>query len=180
MENILAKIQAQVKVPKGNYNEFGRYNYRSAEDILEAVKPIVNPMGFSIICSDSIVEIGGRIYVEAMATLTDGKVTFSTKALAREEETKKGMDAAQITGSASSYARKYALNGLFALNDVNDPDATNTHGKELSRNAMSFVDAVNACETIESLEKLYLEHKASISGRQEIINLFTNRKLQLQ
>src|SRR5690554_3735031 len=110
----LIKIQNELKAPKGQTNKFGGYKYRSAEDILEAVKPILFAHDCTLTISDAIVNLGDRYYIEATATLTnaEGKVAQTT-AFAREEETKKGMDAAQITGSASSYARKYALNGLF-------------------------------------------------------------------
>lgn len=128
----LADIQARLKAPKGQFNSFGGYKYRSAEDILEAVKPLLKEVGAVLTLSDEIVAVGDRIYVAATARFlsTNGSPEISVKAYAREEATKKGMDGAQITGSASSYARKYALNGLFAIDDTKDPDATNTHGKE--------------------------------------------------
>lgn len=128
---ILQSIQAELKAPKGQTNKFGGYRYRSAEDILEAVKPLLNKYNSYLTVSDDIVEVGGRVYVKAIATLHEshkGEIA-STTAFAREAEVKKGMDDAQITGSASSYARKYALNGLFAIDDTKDPDATNDHGK---------------------------------------------------
>lgn len=123
----LINIQQSLNAPKERRNEFGKYNYRSAEDILKAVKPLLLENGCVLLLSDDVKEMGGRIYVEATATLVnqDG-VTFSVKGLAREEETKKGMDASQITGTASSYARKYALNGLFAIDDGVDADRLNT------------------------------------------------------
>lgn len=123
----LINIQQSLNAPKERRNEFGKYNYRSAEDILKAVKPLLNENGCVLLLSDDIKEMNGRFYVEATATLVnqDG-VTFSVKGLAREEETKKGMDASQITGTASSYARKYALNGLFAIDDGVDADRLNT------------------------------------------------------
>jgi len=127
--NPLAEIQAKLKAPKGQFNSFGKYHYRSAEDILEAVKKVVNPMGFSITLTDSVGEVGGRIYVQSIATLYNGELEYQATGFAREEETKKGMDGSQITGSASSYARKIALNGLFAIDDTKDSDATNDHGK---------------------------------------------------
>jgi hypothetical protein len=127
--NPLAEIQAKLKAPKGQFNSFGKYHYRSAEDILEAVKKVVNPMGFSITLTDSVGEVGGRIYVQSIATLYNGELEYQATGFAREEETKKGMDGSQITGAASSYARKYALNGLFAIDDTKDSDATNDHGK---------------------------------------------------
>ena len=126
----LIMIQQGLKAPKNQRNTFGNYNYRSAEDILEAVKPLLSEQGCTLTISDEMVEIGGRVYVRATATLTSEKESVQTTAFAREEETKKGMDAAQITGSASSYARKYALNGLFCIDDTKDPDSTNQHGKD--------------------------------------------------
>lgn len=124
---MLAKIQSLVKAPKGQLNKFGNYKYRSCEDIVEAVKLVINPLGYYLTLMDEIVLIGTRVYVKATATLSNGEQTYSATAYAREEETKKGMDAAQVTGAASSYARKYALNGLFAIDDTKDADATNNH-----------------------------------------------------
>lgn len=127
----LVEIQKELKAPKNQENKFGGYKYRSAEDILEAAKKILPQKGCYLTITDTIEMIGNRVYVVATATLTNSEgQSVSTRAYAREEETKKGMDAAQITGSASSYARKYALNGLFCIDDTRDPDATNTHGKE--------------------------------------------------
>jgi hypothetical protein len=126
----LGYIQVNLKVPKGQLNKFGNYRYRSAEDILETTKSLLNATGCSLVISDTIQGVGDRHYVQATATLIDSnKDTISVTAYAREASDKKGMDAAQITGSASSYARKYALNGLFAIDDTKDPDSTNTHGK---------------------------------------------------
>lgn len=123
----LISIQAALKAPKGQRNTFGNYNYRSCEDILEALKPLLKQEGLLLTISDSIEFIGNRFYVKATATVADGDKTVSVTAYAREEETKKGMDGSQITGAASSYARKYALNGLFAIDDTKDADATNKH-----------------------------------------------------
>jgi hypothetical protein len=116
----LVKIQKELKAPKSQKNNFGNYNYRSCEDILEAVKPYLGE--FALLLTDEMVEVGGRIYVKAVAELTDGKEAVSVQAFARESETKKGMDESQITGAASSYARKYALNGLFCIDDTKDAD----------------------------------------------------------
>ena len=128
----LVKIQAELKAPKNQTNNFGKYKYRSAEDIIEAVKPILNKYGTALVVSDEVVQVGDRIYIKATATLLDGTDdSISVNGWAREEEVKKGMDAAQITGSASSYARKYALNGLFAIDDTKDSDATNEHKDEV-------------------------------------------------
>jgi hypothetical protein len=126
----LIMIQQGLKAPKNQRNTFGNYNYRSAEDILEAVKPLLAEQVCTLTISDEMVEVGNRVYVRATVTLTSEKESVQTTAFAREEETKKGMDAAQITGSASSYARKYALNGLFCIDDTKDPDSTNKHEKE--------------------------------------------------
>ena len=119
---VLQAIQSELVAPKGQYNSFGKYNYRSAEDILEALKPILKKHNAAITLSDEIVYIEGRYYVEASVTLFAEGEAIGAKASAREEETKKGMDGSQITGTASSYARKYALNGLFAIDDNKDPD----------------------------------------------------------
>ena len=131
----LQGIQSSLKAPKGQTNKFGGYRYRSAEDILEALKPLLGEWGCSLVIQDEMVEVGGRVYVKASANIidNDSESVLSTTAFAREAEVKKGMDDAQITGSASSYARKYALNGLFAIDDTKDPDATNTHGKDRSQ-----------------------------------------------
>lgn len=116
----LAVIQKELKAPKGQLNKFGNYNYRSCEDIVEAVKPLLN--GLTLTISDEVVNIGTRYYVKATATLSDGESNISVSAFAREAEEKKGMDSAQVTGACSSYARKYALNGLFAIDDTKDAD----------------------------------------------------------
>jgi len=116
----LARIQLALNAPKGQFNEFSQFSYRSAEDILKAVKPLLN--GLVLRLDDDVKLIGDRYYVVASATITDGKEVITSKAFAREELTKKGMDAAQITGSASSYARKYALSALFAVTDGQDLD----------------------------------------------------------
>lgn len=130
-EKLLA-IQSELKVPKGQYNSFGGYKYRSCEDIVEAVKPILAKHGCTLTMTDEIESVGDRFYVRAMVTLADVETEqmHSVIAFAREDKDKKGMDGSQITGAASSYARKYALNGLFAIDDTKDADATNTHGKD--------------------------------------------------
>jgi len=127
----LVKIQAELKAPKNQTNNFGKYKYRSAEDIIEAVKPILNKYGTALTISDEVVQLGERFYIKATASLLHLDERISVYGWAREEEVKKGMDAAQITGSASSYARKYALNGLFAIDDTKDSDATNNHQDEV-------------------------------------------------
>ena len=146
----LLQVQSDLKAPKGQYNSFGKYNYRSAEDILEAVKPLLHNEGLVQTISDEIVSVGDRIYVKSTVTLYDAESdeSLSASALAREDETKKGMDSSQITGSTSSYARKYALNGMYAIDDTKDSDATNTGPKK--------TEATEAMEkaTMEEIEAL--------------------------
>ncbi|EOA3459108.1 ERF family protein [Enterococcus hirae] len=120
-EKVLALIY-ELKAPKGQKNTFGKYNYRSAEDILEAVKPIAHKYGLVPNLTDTIVFIGDRYYVKAIASITDGVDTMHSEGYAREPESKKGMDESQITGTASSYARKYAMNGLYQIDDTKDAD----------------------------------------------------------
>ena len=120
----LSKVQSELKAPKGQYNSFGKYKYRSCEDILEAVKPLNAKHGVVLTVGDEVVEISNRFYVKATATFVDiesGEKIINT-ALAREDDSKKGMDGSQITGTASSYARKYCLNGLFCIDDTKDAD----------------------------------------------------------
>lgn len=129
MENLI-KIQSELKAPKNQKNTFGGYNYRSCEDILEAVKPLLKQYNCLLTITDELVNIGERYYIKATATIKDETSSMTVSGFAREEETKKGMDASQITGACSSYARKYALNGLFLIDDNKDSDATNKHGKD--------------------------------------------------
>ena len=127
----LVKVQSELKAPKSQYNSFGKYSYRNCEDILEALKPILNEVKAIVNISDEVVLIGDRYYIKATVKFIDAETgeMVEASAMAREEETKKGMDASQLTGSTSSYARKYALNGLFAIDDTKDSDTTNTHNK---------------------------------------------------
>ena len=131
----LANIQSELEVPKKHFNSFGNYNYRNAEDILDAVKPLCIKYKAVLTISDTIVERGGRIYVMAVASLnnleSDNKIYVTS--YAREEEEKKGMSESQITGSASSYARKYALNGLFCIDDVKDSDSHDNSSKTVNK-----------------------------------------------
>jgi hypothetical protein len=128
----LLSVQTKLKAPKSQYNAFGKYSYRNCEDILEAVKPICAEVKATVYLSDEIEMIGDRYYVKATATFVDVESGegIVVHAYAREEESKKGMDGSQVTGASSSYARKYALNGLFDIDDTKDSDTTNTHGKE--------------------------------------------------
>jgi lysine/ornithine N-monooxygenase len=120
-------IQSELKAPKGQFNSFGKYNYRSCEDIVEAVKPLLAKYKYHLNMSDEVIGVGNRVYIKATCRVMEGdKVIAESSALAREAEIKKGMDDSQITGTASSYARKYALNGLFAIDDTKDAD-TDAH-----------------------------------------------------
>jgi len=133
MKNLIAKmvkIQSELKAPKNQTNAFGKYKYRSCEDIIEALKPLLARENLYMNISDEIIEVGGKNYVKATATIFDGEDSILSSAVARESVDKKGMDDAQQTGATSSYARKYSLNGLFGIDDQKDADATNTHGKD--------------------------------------------------
>ena len=140
MHEKLLKIQQDLHVPKSRKNTFGGYNYRSCEDIVEAVKPLAASEGFYLILTDEVVDVGGRLFIKATAKLLDGQSAFTADGWAEIAPEKKGMDVAQITGAASSYARKYALNGLLAIDDVQDADATNTHDKEPKKVSGTKID----------------------------------------
>lgn len=175
----LVKIQSELKVPKGQYNSFGGYKYRSCEDILEAVKPLLAKTGCALILTDEITVEDGWHYITATARLINsaGQV-IETQGHAREEAQRKGYDASQLSGSASSYARKYALNGLFAIDDTKDSDATNTHGKEAVKSPTSFdeiiamnIDIVSDIAKIAKdaenkviLQRLYKENKEVLTA----------------
>lgn len=134
----LITIQSTLKAPKSQFNAFGNYKYRKVEDILEAVKPIMSNLGCTLVMTDDIEMVGNRIYVKATATLKNSKGEIEiTTGYAREEETKKRMDGSQITGAASSYARKYALNGLFAIDDNADSDTTNIGNQQSQQKVKS-------------------------------------------
>ena len=126
----LIKVQSELKAPKGQFNSFGKYKYRNCEDILEAVKPLLTKYGLALMLTDSIQEVAGVLFVNAKAKVWDSEGTsVEVTAQAGIDPDKKGMDISQTFGSASSYARKYALNGLFLIDDTKDADATNTHDK---------------------------------------------------
>lgn len=148
----LIKVQSELKAPKGQFNSFGKYKYRSAEDILEALKPVLAENGLLLTLSDEIVVNSNRYYVRAEAMITDGTDVFSVTASAREPEDKKGMDSSQITGTASSYARKYALNGLFLIDDTKDSD-TNEYQTQVRQQASAFDETIKQHkQTIEKFE----------------------------
>jgi len=142
----LAQIQGSLKAPKNQFNSFGKYSYRNQEDILEAVKPLLKGLVLNV--SDEIILIGDRYYVKATATLTNGTDSISASAFARESETKTGMDLAQLTGSTSSYARKYALNGLFAIDDAKDADTMDNSQPVAKPEAKPLSDKCEKCEVL--------------------------------
>lgn len=160
----LLNIQAELKAPKGQMNNYGGYKYRSCEDILEAVKPLLKANKCVLTISDEIANIGERYYIRAAATITDaeGDESYTNVAYAREEETKKGMDGAQITGTASSYARKYALNGLFLIDDTKDAD-TDEHAKQTgAEKKTSSEDKKASAKQIELVNKLVKDKDAML------------------
>ena len=187
----LVKIQSELKAPKGQFNSFGGYKYRSCEDILEAVKPLLAETGCVLILTDTLEVKGDWHYVTAHARLINSEgVTIETEGHAREEATKKGMDASQITGSASSYARKYALNGLFCIDDTRDADATNTHGKDKSATPTfdeileindplytPIAQAVENASTPEELKKIYADNLGLFSVQSDATAAVIRNKL---
>ena len=161
----LLAVQRDLKAPKGQFNSFGKYKYRSCEDIVEAVKPLLNDNGLILTMSDEVIEVGGRVYIKATATVTDiiNGDKIEVTAMAREPEDKKGMDSSQITGTASSYARKYALNGLFAIDDTKDADT-----EEYAQNAQNAPQTAKTTKTTKDTAKT--QDGANDSVKTQIIN----------
>lgn len=164
----LISIQKELKVPKSQRNTFGNYNYRNCEDILEAVKPLLAKHECVLTLSDSIEAVGSRYYVKATARVTDGKDSIEVTAYAREAETKKGMDDSQITGSTSSYARKYALNGLFAIDDTKDADTD------------EYTKKTNTASTSKPAEKPITKEPEPEKPKQKVIKVSGVTKLLTQ
>lgn len=152
--NKLTEIQKRLKAPKGQYNSFGKYKYRSCEDILEAVKPILAELDCTLTLSDELVLIGTRYYVRASAWLRGEGVDEIVTAFARESESKSGMDSSQITGTASSYARKYALNGLFCIDDTKDAD-TDEYANQNKKQTQAQAPAEKQKQTFDSNHPLW-------------------------
>ena len=168
MKNIthkLIKIQSELKAPKGQKNTFGNYNYRSAEDILEAVKPLLSEYELTMTITDKIEQIGDRYYVQAKVILTDGEDSIDVTGYARESATKKGMDESQITGTASSYARKYAMNGLFLIDDTKDND-TNENKVEIKNRSIKE-DREQEKEVKEKLEKINAQFERALRAAKD-------------
>lgn len=151
----IREVQTQIKAPKSLYNSFGKYKYRNAEGILEAVKPYLSEYNLCLTLNDEIVQVGERYYVKATAAIYDGmgSGSMSVSAYAREAATKKGMDDSQITGTASSYARKYALNGLFLLDDTKDADTDENRIERDNRKASTTISKVEAKALYSMLQK---------------------------
>lgn len=176
----LINVQTELVAPKSRKNTFGKYSYRTCEDILSAVKPLLKKHGLSLTVSDDIQQIGERFYVRATATLVDietgkygeGEGRIEVSAFARESLDKKGMDDAQITGAASSYARKYALNGLFCIDDSQDADVTNTHGKDLDQVVGEAMEAISLEEKISEKEFAILNETLSDAQAEWALNNF--------
>lgn len=183
----LLDVQTELKAPKGQFNKFGNYSYRSCEDILESLKPLLKQVKATVVLTDEIKLVGDRYYIEATCKFIDietGDVLENTS-LAREDENKKGMDLAQVTGSCSSYARKYALNGMFCIDDVKDADATNKHGKEDNNKSYSQDNATNTARKLsdKQLSRLYaIANKAGADKdlvKQQVMKKFNKEVKEL-
>lgn len=184
IERVIA-VQSQLKAPKNQRNDFGGFNYRSCEDILEAVKPLLKAEGLCLTITDDIVMIGDRYYVKATATLTDGERSLPNQAFAREPEERAKMDGSQVTGSASSYARKYALNGLFAIDDTKDADALNNgqdaaNGKDFDKGKAKAIAEARKAADIPSLNAVYKRHEKALGKDTDFLTECTTRKKQLK
>ena len=174
----LINIQKTLKAPKGQLNKFGNYKYRSCEDILEALKPLLYENKCVLTINDDIVSVGSRVYVKATVVLkNESGEEISTTAFAREEETKKGMDSSQITGSTSSYARKYALNGMFCIDDTKDSDTTNMGDKpEKDDNYNIAIQEVNGAQSLSELTRIYNTYNMLQSNKEFVSKLSEKRK----
>ncbi|HEI6798599.1 TPA: ERF family protein [Yersinia enterocolitica] len=192
----LADIQRTLNAPKNQFNSFGKYRYRSCEDILEGIKPLLNGLFLSI--SDEIVMIGSRYYVKVTARITDGETVHEATALAREEESKKGMDAAQVTGATSSYARKYCLNGLFGIDDSKDADSDEHKNQQnaaqipqqdgvgLSPDQIlaDFTSQASNCQSLDELQGIYKPAWNALANSAEhqskCVEVFRHRSAELK
>lgn len=182
--NKIAKIQQTLKAPKNQYNKFGGYYYRNCEDILESVKPLLGDLILTI--NDEIVQIGNRYYVRATATITDGEHEQSATAYAREEESKKGLDTSQVTGSTSSYARKYACNALFCIDDTKDADSDEQSKPEQPKPAQpklpyppkSVINEIDACKNIPEIAVVLRKYQQTYDNEQ-LSKVASERKQQI-
>lgn len=167
----LIQIQNRLKAPKSQYNSFSNFYYRSAEDILEALKPLLMEQELTLFINDEIVQIGERYYIKAVCTLTDGKENIETQAFAREAENKKGSDESQITGACSSYARKYALNGMFCIDDAKDPDSEDNRETKKTQSAKREFKKTEPKKEESKTEEFISEDTDIILGLDEIQTL---------
>lgn len=187
----LLEIQNELKAPKGQYNDFGKYKYRSCEDILEAVKPILKKHGCVLTITDEIMHVGERYYIKATAKIVaaggdSGDEIAACTGYAREEETKKGMDGSQITGASSSYARKYALNGLFLIDDSKDSDHTNDGAPAPEKKAQAekpqgddpLTASIKSAKDVQTLTSIW-DNNPDMHNNQEFIKILSQRKKQL-
>lgn len=185
----LNTIQTKLKAPKNQFNKFGNYKYRSCEDILEALKPLLKETKTALTIQDEIVLVGDRFYIKSTVKLYDceePKNSIETSAYAREPLSKKGCDEAQITGATSSYARKYALNGLFCIDDTKDADSTNTHNQEetpapakpkkVSNKDLEIYEAMAKIDNMEDLANFYKENYSKVSDKKAFADLKDMRK----
>jgi len=154
----IVKIQNGLKVPKNQYNSFAKFHYRACEDILEALTPLLAEAKLALIISDNIVNVNNRYYVKATIKITDGEHTIENSALAREEENKKGMDGAQVTGAASSYARKYALNGMFCIDDTKDSDIPTKDEYKQDLPLYEFAKKLDTTKIEENVKEMLVEN----------------------
>ena len=174
MYNKIINIQQKLKAPKTQRNNFGNYNYRSCEDILEAVKPLLEENKCFLVITDEIINLGNRYYVKATAKLIndDGALIAENNGIAREEESKKGMDGSQITGASSSYARKYALNGLFGIDDTKDSDYTNTTVDEV-KSTFSQAKEIKT-PTIDEVKQYLMDKQYTTFSANKFFNYYNN------
>ena len=177
----LAVIQSKLKAPKGQVNSFGKYKYRSCEDIVEAVKPLLAEHKAALIISDDIILIGERYYVKATVTLQVGTDSITVCGFAREAAEKKGMDVSQVTGAASSYSRKYALNGMFAIDDTKDADTKDNSEKpakpkppELDENAYSLLKSAKDMDTLQDCWRSLTPVQRNSIGKERLTQLKGN------
>lgn len=179
-KTMLSDIQVALKAPKGQENDFGKYKYRSCSDIVEAVKPLLAEHKATLIISDEMIQLGDRYYIKATATLSNGTATEAATGWAREALDKKGMDVAQITGAASSYARKYALNGLFAIDDTKDADTQDNSYKPhkfANGEAAKVQEQIRSClETGDEMgiKQILDEYKGDAEAKIKVWGLFSS------
>jgi hypothetical protein len=173
----LVDIQGRLKAPKNQRNSFGNYNYRSCEDILEAIKPLLTEHKLVVNLTDEVMELGGLLFVQATAVISDGEKSIAVKAQAGINPNKKGMDIAQSFGASSSYARKYALNGLFLIDDTKDADATNDHKGESNNKAWlnkGTPQFTNAKKAVQSGQYTIQDIKSKYNVSNEVVELLQN------